>query len=118
MNKYLAKIVYKIVCMNKDAAEQFDEQLCFIEARDINEAFIKARMLGVKNEDEVDHESGNSIFWKFVDVPFLKIIENLADGDELYASISEHEKDDNYEAYIKSRAADLQMNFQQQLALA
>jgi hypothetical protein len=53
-----------------------------------------------------------------VDVPFLKIIENLADGDELYASISEHEKDDNYEAYIKSRAADLQMNFQQQLALA
>ncbi len=117
MNKYLAKIVYKIVCMNKDAAEQFDEQLCFIEARDVNEAFIKARLLGVKNEDEVDHESGNGIFWKFIDVPYLKIIEAFEDGAELYSCISEREKDDNYEAYIKSRAAELQTNFQQQLVL-
>ena len=118
MNKYLAKIVYKIVSINIVSSQQFDEQLCFIEARDINEAFIKARMLGVKNEDEADHESGNGIFWKFVDVPYLKLIESFEDGEELYSSISEREMEDNYESFVKSRAAELHLNFQQQSVLA
>ncbi|MCF8253072.1 MAG: DUF4288 domain-containing protein [Bacteroidia bacterium] len=108
MEKYLAKIVYKIVNQSELKLEQFDEQLCLVEARSLEEAFFKARMLGVKNEDEITTDSGNGVFWEFVDVPYLKLIEEFKDGTELYSCISERDKEDNYERFVKTRAAELQ----------
>ncbi|OYU94474.1 MAG: hypothetical protein CFE21_15820 [Bacteroidetes bacterium B1(2017)] len=115
MKKFLAKIVYKIVSGHDADTQQFDEQLVFIDARDYHEAFFKARMLGVKNEDEVNHESGAEIHWKFIDVPFLNEISNMNDGTELYSCISEKERDDSFETFIKARAADLQNYIEKQL---
>jgi hypothetical protein len=115
MNKYLAKIVYKIVSLDGGNLEQFDEQLCFIVARDYQEAFFKARMMGVKNEDAVDHESGKNIHWKFIDVPYLKEIESMEDGVELYSCITEREKEDSFERFVKARASQLQQHIEQQL---
>jgi hypothetical protein len=108
MEKYLAKIVYKIVNQASLKLEQFDEQLCLVEARSMEEAFFKARMLGVKNEDEITTDSGNGVYWEFVDVPYLKLIEEFGDGTELYSCICEKDKEDNYERFVKSRAAELQ----------
>lgn len=117
LNKYLAKIVYRIVGDTQNTQEQFDEQLCLIEARDAHEAFFKARMLGVKNEEEVDHESGRGIFWKFVDVPYLKMLDTLEDGTELYSCISERDIDDHYEGYVKKRAHEIHEQVQVQQVL-
>ncbi len=108
MKIFLAKIIYKIVKPFEEGNEQYDEQLMFVNARDIHEAFFKARMLGVKNEDEVTHESGSSILWKFIDVPFLKEIASFEDGLELHSSVLEKEPSENYERFIKARAAELQ----------
>ena len=118
MKKYLAKIVYQIVSNELTTQDQFDEQLCLIEARDAHEAFIKARLMGVKNEEEIDHESGYGVFWKFVDVPFLNELSTLIDGTELYSCISERDKEDGYAAFVKKRAADIQDHVQLQLISA
>ncbi len=117
MNLYLAKIVYKIVKPNTVGLDQYDEQLCFVKARDNHEAFFKARMLGVKNEDEVAQEGGSSILWKFVDVPFLKEINEIEDGVELHSAIIERDSEDAYERFIKARASELQSAIEQQSPL-
>jgi lactam utilization protein B len=83
MKNFLAKIVYQIVGAENLAVEQFDEQLCLIVARNSHEAFFKARMLGVKNEDEVITDRGHGLYWKFVDVPYIKELQSLMDGEEL-----------------------------------
>jgi hypothetical protein len=118
MKKYLAKIVYQIVGNEPSGQDQFDEQLCLIEARDMHEAFFKARMLGVKNEEEIDHESGHNVYWKFIDVPYINELQLLADGQELYSCITERDKEDMFANYVKKRAADIQDNVQHQLLVA
>lgn len=118
MQKFIAKIVYKIVCTNSKNVDQFDEQLIYIEARDYHEAFLKARLIGVKNEDEVSHESGTGIYWKFIDISYLKLIVNLSDGQELFSCIHEFDAEDNYERFIKTRAEEIQLSFDQTLTLA
>ncbi len=115
MKKFLAKIIYKIVGHQNLETEQFDEHLIFIEAKDYHEAFFKARILGVKNEYKVNHASGKEIQWKFIDVPFLNEIESMNDGTELYSCITEKEKGNSFESFIKARAADLQNNLDNQL---
>jgi hypothetical protein len=112
MKLFLAKIIYKIVKPFEEGFEQFDEQLCFVNARDLHEAFFKARMLGVKNEDEVKHESGSSILWKFIDVPFLKEITSFEDGLELHSAVLEKEASEFYEKFIKARASELQSSIE------
>ncbi len=108
MKIFLAKIIYKIVKPFEEGIEQYDEQLCFVNARDSHEAFFKARMLGVKNEDEIKHENGTSILWKFIDVPYLKEITSFEDGLELHSSVLEKEPSEAYEKFIKARASELQ----------
>lgn len=117
MKIFLAKIIYKIVKPFNEGQEQFDEQLCFVNARDSHEAFFKARMLGVKNEDEVTHESGSSILWKFIDVPYLKEIESFEDGHELHSSVLEKEPSEGYEKFVKARASELQTSIEMGLAI-
>jgi Domain of unknown function (DUF4288) len=113
MNKYIAKVVYQILVSQNQASEQYDERLFLIEANDDQEAFFKARVLGVKNEDElVSHESGEGIFWKFVDVPFLNRLDILQDSTELYSCISERDREDQYHKYVKARASAIQSQFQ------
>ncbi|MBC7384181.1 MAG: DUF4288 domain-containing protein [Bacteroidia bacterium] len=115
MNWYLAKIVFKIVNNEVISDAQFDEQLCLIEARNKQEAFIKARMLGVKNEDEVSGENNRKVFWKFIDVPYLSQVNEFTDGMELYSCIHESDAGDGYEKYIKLKALQLQNSFERNL---
>ncbi len=111
-NWYIAKIVFAIVNNSLKENKQFDEQLCMIEARDEHEAFFKARMLGVKNEEEVNGENEKIIFWKFVDVPFLKPVHSFKDGMELYSCIHECDREEDYEKYVKRKAIDIQNAFE------
>ncbi|MDZ4666737.1 MAG: DUF4288 domain-containing protein [bacterium] len=118
MKNFLAKIVYQIVGAENSAVEQFDEQLCLIEARDTHEAFFKARMLGVKNEDEVVTDMGHGLFWKFVDVPYLKELKSMLDGEELYSCVSERDQSDHYASFIKKRAQEIQERVEQSVIAA
>lgn len=118
MKNYIAKIVYQIIANGIGTQQQFDEQLCLIHARDEQEAFFKARALGVKNDEMPEEGNTGKVSWKFIDVPYLKEIQQLKDGDELYSCISEKDAEDNYAAFVRKRAQDLQQKHQQALQTA
>ncbi|MDP1725678.1 MAG: DUF4288 domain-containing protein [Bacteroidota bacterium] len=112
MSYYLAKVVFKIVNEEPNAQIQFDEQLRLIDARNEQEAFFKARMLGVKNEEEICSENSRKIFWKFIDIPFVKALNEFVDGMEIYSCIKETETNEGYENYVKLRAQQIQNSFE------
>jgi hypothetical protein len=51
MNWYLAKMVFRIICGDGDHTAQFDEQLRLVSASSKEEAFHKAQVLGVREEE-------------------------------------------------------------------
>lgn len=112
MSLYLAKVVFKIVNTEPNSQMQFDEQLCMIEARNEHEAFIKARILGVKNEEEISNDDLRKVYWKFIDIPYLKALQEFEDGMEIYSCIKEAEATDGYENYVKQRAQQIQNTFE------
>ncbi len=108
MNWYIAKIVFRINTDEKTSKDQFDEHLRLIAADTLEEAVLKARVLGLKNEDCFLNKNNQPVTWEFVNVLDVQLIESLTDGAELYAKIFEKEKSDDYIRYVHLRAANLQ----------
>jgi Domain of unknown function (DUF4288) len=109
MNWYIAKIVFRIDTEAKTSKDQFDEHLRLIAAETQEEAVLKARMLGLKEEDYFLNKSDQLVKWEFVNVLDVQLIEALNDGIELYSKIFEKEKSDDYIRYVHLRAASLQI---------
>lgn len=99
MNWYLAKIVFSISSDNTVHKPQFDEQLRLIAARSEEEAFIKARAVGIKEEDSFLNDKRNKVRWEFINVAEIVRVNALEDGSELYSHI--HETDEAT-AYVKA----------------
>lgn len=91
---------------------QFDEQLRIVSARDENEAFLKARMIGVREEDQFLNDEQRLIKWKFIDVTELNLLEELKDGMEIYSCINEHEESERYIYYIQQKATSIEEKIQ------
>jgi hypothetical protein len=104
---YLAKLVFNIN-IGENNSPQFDEQLRLIEARNEQEAFMKARIFGVKEEDTFVNESSNAIKWQFVDVAYIKPIHEFKDGMEIQSQIHEHEEPHHYINFIQQMAKNLE----------
>ena len=104
MKWYLAKIIYRIICGEGDHTPQFDEQLRLIQAEDDMHAFQRARMLGEKEEDNFLNDFQKPVHWKFIDVPELHLLDDLADGAEVYSKIDEKEDAVVYIRQIRLRA--------------
>jgi len=105
MKIYLAKIIYRIICGNGNHTPQFDEQLRLIHAEDDFHAFQKARLLGEKEEDSFLNHSQKPVLWKFIDVVEIHLLNDLADGLELYSQIKEEDDAIPYIEGIQKRAA-------------
>ena len=69
MNWYISKIVFKISSENTHHKPQFDEQLRLIAAASEEEAFIKARTIGIGEEDSFLNDRNNTVKWEFINVP-------------------------------------------------
>ena len=105
MNWYIAKIIFGI-CVNKaNQVTQFDEQLRIIAARNANEAFLKARLIGVREEDLFMNDEKRSVKWEFIDVAELNLLQELKDGMEIYSCVHEREESESYIHYVQQKAS-------------
>lgn len=107
MNWYIAKIVFRI-CTESAQARQFDEHLRLIAAESKEEAVLKARILGLKEEDYFLNDRCQPVRWEFVNVLDVQPLMELHDGVELYSHIQEQDCEDEYIRYVHLRAASLQ----------
>jgi hypothetical protein len=102
MKWYMTKLVFRIN-HGKGADAQFDEQLRLIEAGTLADAFLKARMLGEREEDKP--EVAGSVRWEFIDVADLYPIDSFQDGMELSSRVHETEEAGSYIRFIRNRAS-------------
>lgn len=109
MNWYISKIVFGIHVENNQT-QQFDEQLRLIQADSTEEAFLKARMIGLGEEDSFVNDKNAQIKWEFINVSELLPIKNLEDGVEIYSRIHEMDEGSSYVNFVHQRAISLRLN--------
>lgn len=107
MNWYIVKIVFRISTEGNTHKDQFDEHLRLIAADSQEEAVLKARVLGLKEEDYFLNDKQQAVKWEFVNVSDIQALQELKDGIELYSQIHEREQGAEYVHYVHLRAASL-----------
>lgn len=110
MNWYIAKIIFTISAQNTDHKPQFDEQLRLIEATSVEEAFIKARTIGLTEEDSFINDKNNLVNWEFVNVTDISPLNGLEDGVELTSRLYEMEEAHEHIHYVHQKAITLRLN--------
>jgi hypothetical protein len=108
MNWYIAKIVFRI-CNEGSQHLQFDEHIRLIAAGNFEEAFLKARILGISEEDAFLNDRNKPVKWEFINVAELFPIRELKDGSEIYSTITEKDETSNYIDTIHQRAMQMQV---------
>ena len=108
MNWYIAKIIFQIKG-NGMQKPQFDEHLRMIEAENFEEAFLKARILGINSEDSVINDNHGPLKWEFVNVAELRQMDVLKDGLEIHSQVREMDEASNYINYVHNQAACMQL---------
>lgn len=102
---FLAKLVFSISAAND--CFHYDDQLRVIMAANKNEALMRAKILGIKEEESFMLESITSVNWKFIDVMEITALDDLKDGLELYSHTRENEPSNAYENYVLHTANNL-----------
>lgn len=108
MNWYIAKIVFGIQSETAQK-QQFDEQLRLIQAETQEEAFLKARTIGLAEEDSFLNDRNKTVKWEFINVPELIHVKKPEDGMELYSQIHEMEEANAYIHVVHQKAIALRM---------
>ena len=110
MNWYISKIVFRISAENTRHKPQFDEQLRLIAAESEEEAFLKARTIGLSEEDSFLNDKQNTVKWEFINVSDIVPIKKLEDGMEIYSHIHETDEARSYIHCVHQKAIFLRMN--------
>lgn len=110
MNWYIGKIIFRITANNTECKPQFDEQLRLIMAESHEEAFLKARMIGLSEEDSFINDKNNLVKWEFINVSELLPVPKLEDGVELYSRIYEMEEEVAHVNFVHQKAITLRLN--------
>lgn len=108
MNWYITKIVFNIAAENN--TKQFDEQLRLVAAESKEEAFLKARTIGLREEDIFYNDNMKEVKWEFVNVSEIISVGKLEDGVELYSRIHETEEASSYIHLVHQKAIALRKN--------
>ncbi|HVA99128.1 MAG TPA: DUF4288 domain-containing protein [Bacteroidia bacterium] len=111
MNTYLVKLVFSISIEDKKRLSQFDEQIRLIKANDTKDAFFKARSLGKKEEDVFANKNNELVKWEFIDVIDIYSLNDLKDGEQLYALTHETEDADSFIKYANHKSILTQAKF-------
>ncbi len=104
MNWYISKIVFRISAENTQHKPQFDEQLRLIAADSEGEAFLKARMIGISEEDSFLNNRNNTVKWEFINVSEVIALRTLEDGMEIYSQIHETDEARSYIHCVHQKA--------------
>src|SRR5690349_4609299 len=99
MNWYIAKIVFGINAESQNK-QQFDEQLRLITADCQEEALLKARMIGLGEEDSFLNDRNQQVRWEFINVSELVPLKKLEDGVEVYSHIREMDEAKSYINFV------------------
>ncbi|HOX82807.1 MAG TPA: DUF4288 domain-containing protein [Chryseolinea sp.] len=109
MNWYISKIVFSIE--NTQASKsQFDEQLRLVAANSTEEAFMKARTIGLNEEEIFYNSKQNEVKWEFINVSEIIPLNKLENGIELYSRIHETEEARTYINFIHQKAIAIRLN--------
>ncbi len=109
MNHYIAKLVFNIQTRKETGQHQFDEQIRLIEAATSADAFLKARLLGEKEQTHFKNEGGEDVLWNFIDVAEIIHLNSIHHGTELYSITREEPDSKDYINFIKRKAIQLQL---------
>lgn len=104
MKWYISKIVFRISSENTQQKPQFDEQLRLIAADSAEEAFFKARAIGIGEEDSFLNDQKNTVRWEFINVSEIVPVTGLEDGVEIYSQIHETEEARSYIHCVHQKA--------------
>lgn len=96
MNWYISKVVFKISVEGTSHKPQFDEQLRLIAADTEEAAFLKARVIGLNEEDSFINDRNNMVKWEFINVAEIIPLMKLEDGMEIYSRIHETDEARSY----------------------
>src|SRR5262245_20160553 len=107
MKWFVAKIIFRI-SSEGSRLSQFDEHLRLIAASTFDEAFLKARMLGISEEETFRTDRDTTVKWEFINVAELIAIQDLKDGSEIYSSIHETDEGGSYINHVHQRAVFMQ----------
>lgn len=110
MNWYITKIVFNIAAESNPSKTQFDEQLRLITAESKEEAFLKARALGLSEEDTFYNDKMKKVKWEFINVSEVLPLKNLEDGMELYSRIHETQEGNSYINFIHQKAIAIRLS--------
>lgn len=110
MNWYITKIVFAISREGNQAKQQFDEQLRLIAAENREEAFIKARTIGLNEEDSFYNDKNKKVNWEFINVSEVTPLSALEDGTEVYSRIHETTEGPEYINIVHQKAIGIRMN--------
>jgi hypothetical protein len=110
MNWYIAKLVFNISPEEGKVKPQFDEQLRLIEADSTEQALLKARVIGLSEEDSFYNDKMKKVKWEFINVAELLPLKKIEDGMEVYSRIHETEEAQPYINYVHQRAITLRLN--------
>ena len=89
---------------NNPTASVFDEQLRLVTADSTEEAFLKARTLGLHEEDIHYNDTLKTEKWEFVNVSEVLPLNNLKDGIALYSHIHETKEASAYVNVVHKKA--------------
>ncbi len=117
MNWFLAKITYQIVCGNGNHTPQFEEQLRLVGASDEQEAFYKAKSIGLAEQETFYNQKQELVQWVFINVSELYQL-NLADGAELYSRITEQDHAGKYIDLLHLKAEEIQNRYARKIDYA
>jgi hypothetical protein len=111
MNWYITKIVFQVIFNGKEQSPQFDEQLRILTASSKEEAFNKARQLGINEEGSVVNMYNNQLIqWKFIDVSTLYQLKELLDGAEICSTTHEPGCAETYIDMVHQKAFHIKNN--------
>jgi Domain of unknown function (DUF4288) len=107
MSWFIAKIVFNLVTAH--APSKFEEQLRLIEADSCEEAFFKAKAIGI-NEEGTLVEGDNQIKWEYVDIADLFPLHSLGNGSEICSQTRETDAAHDYIRHVHERGMAIRLN--------
>lgn len=113
MNRYIAKLVFRIICGQGKHMPQFDEQLRLIFANDEAAALEKAQLLGKSEQETFLNNQNELVQWQFIDIPELYNLNALNDGVEICSRVHETHEYNNYVDLVHYKADEIRARLNQ-----
>src|SRR5690606_33083701 len=107
MRKYLTKLIFNVNIDNFNRTE-FDEQIRDIETSDLENALLKARSLGKREEDSFVNNNNQLVNSKFIDVAEIYLLEDIKDGEQVYSNTRKIKDADSFINYVRKKSMEIQ----------